>query len=112
MDTGRFGHLAAKREVTAGTHYLHAGHSGVVTSHGVPGGRQSESEMTPGEQENWLTYFLPFLLLQLGDNLGHSVVFQQGVFGLLPAQRRAQETCLLYWWNMAANTRDGHTLGF
>lgn len=47
--------------------YPHADHTGVVMSDAVPGGRQSGSEMTPEEQENSLTYFLPFLFLQLGD---------------------------------------------
>lgn len=55
---------------------------GGVTSDAVPGGRQSKSEMTPVEWENWLTYFPPFLLLQPGDKLGHFVVFQEEIFEL------------------------------
>ena len=60
--------------------------------------------MAPEEGENWSTYFLPFLLLQLGDNLGHFVVFQDELFELLPTQRLVRETFLPNWRNMILYT--------
>ena len=43
---------------------------GGITSDTVPGERQSKSQMTSEERENWLIYFLPFLLLQHRGQLG------------------------------------------
>lgn len=68
-DTGRFATWAARRGDSWHALATHRPCRG-LTSDAVPGGRQGKSQMTPEEQENWLTYFLLFLFLQCGDNFG------------------------------------------
>lgn len=79
-----------------------------ITSDTVSGGRQGKSQMTPEEQENWLTYFLLFLFLQCGDNFGTFCGSSRRYLNCC-LQRGCWGSCLPHWRNRIVHTEENWT---